>query len=55
MADNDSVSLSSALSEMARGNLTAAINLNSKMLNTSAIGKVGEMIGDLNSIIVNLK
>lgn len=54
LADKDSVSLSSALTEMAHGNLTAKMKLSTEPIQASAIGKIGEMIEDLNSIIINL-
>ena len=54
MAEKDSVSLSCALTEVARGNLTAGIQLNSNLVNISVKGKVGEIISNLNTIIVNL-
>lgn len=54
IAEKDSVAFSSALTEMAHGNLTTAIKLNTNLLQTTVNGKVGEIIQDINSIIANL-
>ena len=54
MAEKDFVSLSSALTEMAHGNLTSGIKLESGTINSSVNGRVGEMVKGLNSIIGSL-
>jgi hypothetical protein len=54
IAEKDFVSFSTALSEMAQGNLTTGIKLDTSLLSTSVNGKVGEMVNGLNSIIENM-
>lgn len=54
MAEKDFVSLSAALTEMAHGNLTSGIKLESVAINSRVNGRVGEMVRGLNSIIENL-
>jgi len=54
MAEKDSVSISRALMELARGNLTANIKLQSDVIQSSANGTIGQMAEGLNSIINNL-
>jgi methyl-accepting chemotaxis protein len=54
LAEKDSVSLSRALMELARGNLTANIKLESDTIHSSVNGKIGQMTEGLNTIINNL-
>ncbi|MEG8945498.1 methyl-accepting chemotaxis protein [Rosettibacter firmus] len=55
IAENDAAYLSTALTELSHGNLTAEIHVNSNSsLKTFAIGEVKEIIDDLNSIASNL-
>ncbi len=54
MADKDFVSLSTAMTEMAHGNLTAGIKMESNAISSSVNGSVGEMVRGLNSIIGHL-
>ncbi len=54
ISENDFTSISTALTEMAQGNLTANIKLESGIIKTSIKGKVGEMTNQLNSIIESL-
>ncbi len=54
MAERDFISLSAALTEMAHGNLTASIKLETDPLNSSVNGHVGEVVRGLNSIIGHL-
>lgn len=51
MAEKDFTSLSTAMTEMAHGNLTSRIKLESGAIGTSVNGRVGEMVHGLNSII----
>lgn len=54
MAEKDFVSLSTAMTEMAHGNLTAGIKLETDTIKTSVNGNVGKMVRGLNSIIGHL-
>ena len=54
MSEKDIVSFSSALVEMAQGNLTTGIKLDTSPLKTSVNGQVGEMVRGLNAIIENM-
>jgi len=54
IAEKDFASFSTALAEMAQGNLTTGIKLDTSLLTTSVNGKVGEMVRGLNSIIENM-
>ncbi len=54
MAERDFISLSTALTEMAQGNLTSSIKLEAGAISTSVNGHVGEMVRGLNSIIGHL-
>ena len=54
LAAKDSISLSRALMELARGNLTANIKFESDIIHTSANGIIGQITNGLNSIINNL-
>ncbi len=54
MAEKDFTSLSTAMTEMAHGNLTAGIKLEANVINSSVNGHVGEMVRGLNSIIGHL-
>ncbi len=54
LAEKDSASITHAMSEMAQGNLTAGIKLDTSTLQTSVNGKIGSMVGDINNIIANL-
>jgi methyl-accepting chemotaxis protein len=54
VAEKDTVSFSRALVELAHGNLTAGIKVDTDTFNTSVNGTVGGMVKDLNSIIINL-
>ncbi len=54
ISENDFTSISTALTEMAQGNLTTNIKLESGIIKTSVNGKVGEMASRLNSIIESL-
>ncbi len=54
MAEKDFASLSTALMEMAHGNLTSGIKLESNTIKTTINGRVGEMVTGLNTIIANL-
>ena len=54
LAEKDSVSLSRALMELARGNLTANIKLESDLIHSSGNGTIDQMTNGLNSIINNL-
>ncbi len=54
MAEKDLTSLSTALTEMAHGNLTAGIRLESSAIDSKVNGRVGEMVRGLNTIIGHL-
>lgn len=54
VAENDSVSFSRALVDLAHGNLTANIKLDTGILNVAVNGEIGSMVKDINSIIINL-
>jgi methyl-accepting chemotaxis protein len=54
LAEKDSASITRAISEMAQGNLTAGIKLDTTALHTSVNGKIGSMVCDINDIISNL-
>ncbi len=54
ISENDFASISTALTEMAQGNLTTNIKLETGLINTLKNGKVGEMTNRLNSIIESL-
>lgn len=54
MAEKDFISLSAAMTEMAHGNLTASIRLETNPINSSVNGYVGEVVRGLNSIIGHL-
>jgi len=54
MSEKDFTSLSTALTEMAQGNLTTNIKLESGIIKSSANGQIGEMVNRLNSIIESL-
>lgn len=54
MAEKDFTSLSTALTEMAHGNLTAGIRLEADAIDSRVNGHVGEMVRGLNSIIGHL-
>jgi methyl-accepting chemotaxis protein len=54
MAERDFISLSTAMTEMAQGNLTSNIKLEAGAINSSVNGHVGEMVRGLNSIIGHL-
>ncbi len=54
MTEKDFTSLSTALTEMAQGNLTTNIKLDTSLIKISKNGKIGEMVTRLNSIIENL-
>lgn len=54
MAEKDIASLSTALTEMANGNLTSEVKIETGTISTSVNGYVGEMVKGLNSIISSL-
>jgi methyl-accepting chemotaxis protein len=54
MADEDLTSLSSALTEMAHGNLTSRIRMELDSIKTTVNGSIGEMVRGLNSMIERL-
>ncbi len=54
MAEKDLASLSTALTEMAQGNLTSGIKMEMDAITTNVNGRVGEMVRGLNSIIEHL-
>jgi len=54
MAEKDFTSLSTALTEMAHGNLTSEVKVEVDTISTSVNGYVGEMVKGLNSIITSL-
>ncbi|HEY9165895.1 MAG TPA: methyl-accepting chemotaxis protein [Candidatus Kryptonia bacterium] len=54
MAENDFASLSRALTEMGRGNLTLGIKLESNKIAMSVDGRIGAMVQGLNAIIHSL-
>ncbi len=54
MAEKDFTSLSTALTEMAHGNLTSEVKVEVETISSSVNGYVGEMVKGLNSIITSL-
>ena len=54
MAEKDLTSFSTALTEMAHGNLTSEVKVEVKEISSSVNGYVGEMVKGLNSIITSL-
>jgi methyl-accepting chemotaxis protein len=54
MAEKDLASFSTALTEMAHGNLTSEVKVEVDTISTSVNGYVGEMVRGLNSIITSL-
>lgn len=54
MAEKDITSLSKSLFELAHGNLTTSIKLETDKFDSGVNGKIGEMVEGLNSIISNL-
>lgn len=55
MAKKDITSLSTALTEIAQGDLTASIKVNTEEVKIKNKGSVGEMVNALNSIIFSLQ
>ncbi len=54
MAENDLTSFSTALAEMAQGNLTSGIKMDTDIITMDVNGRMGEMVKGLNSIIEHL-
>ncbi len=55
IVENDSVSISTALTELSHGNLTTEIKISNNNIDTFAIGEIKEVIDDLTTIVTNLQ
>lgn len=54
LAEKDTVSISTALAELAHGNLTTEIQFDTNHINVTSLGNIKEIVDDLNSVISNL-